>query len=99
MTLVGYGAGQLWAKGPHPVGELYQWSMDLQYQVSSHSVAEIGYTGVRGRRLLFGNPNFDLTQMPDKYLSLGNQLNGVVNNPFYGIITDEQLPQPTADCL
>ncbi len=88
MTLVGYGAGQLWAKGPHPVGELYQWSMDLQYQVSSHSVAEIGYTGVRGRRLLFGNPNFDLTQMPDKYLSLGNQLNGVVNNPFYGIITD-----------
>jgi Carboxypeptidase regulatory-like domain len=88
MTLVGYGAGQLWPKGPHPVGEMYQWSMDVQYQVSSHSVAELGYTGVRGRRLLFGNPNFDLTQMSDKYLSLGNQLNSVVNNPFYGIITD-----------
>ena len=88
MTLVGNGAGQIWRKGPHPVGVLYQWSMDIQYQVSPHSVAEIGYTGVRGRRLLFGNPNLDLDQMPDKYLSLGPQLNGLVNNPLYGIVTD-----------
>jgi hypothetical protein len=62
--------------------------MDFQYQVSSHSVAEIGYTGVRGRRLLFGNPNFDLDQLPDKYLSLGSQLDSIVPNPFYGVITD-----------
>jgi hypothetical protein len=87
-TLVGEGAGQLWRKGPHPVGAIYQWSMDFQYQVSSHSVAEIGYTGVRGRRLLFGNPNFDLDQLPDKYLSLGSQLDNIVPNPFYGVITD-----------
>jgi hypothetical protein len=88
MTLVGNGAGQLWRKGPHPVGTLYQWSMDFQYQVSPHSVAEIGYTGVRGRKLLFGNPNFDLTQMPDQYLSLGSHLLDSVPNPFYGVITD-----------
>jgi hypothetical protein len=87
-TLVGEGAGQLWAKGPHPVGRMYQWSMDFQYQVSSHSVAEIGYTGVRGRKLLFGNPNFDLDQLPDQFLSLGDQLNSIVPNPFYGVITD-----------
>ena len=85
---MGNSASQLWTKGRHPVGEIYQWSMDFQYQVSSHSVAEIGYTGVRGRRLLFGNPNFDLTQLQDKYLALGNQLNNTVANPFYGIITD-----------
>ena len=48
--------------------------MDFQYQLSSHSVAEIGYTGVRGRKLLFGNPNLDLTQLPTNYLSLGHQL-------------------------
>ncbi|MGH9615267.1 MAG: TonB-dependent receptor domain-containing protein, partial [Acidobacteriaceae bacterium] len=85
MTLVGNGAGQIWPKGPHPIGEIYEWSTDLQYQLSPHSVAELGYTGVRGRRLLFGNPNFDLDQMPDKYLSLGNQLQATVTNPFYGI--------------
>jgi Carboxypeptidase regulatory-like domain len=88
MTLVGYGTGQLWPKGPHPIGTLYQWSMDFQYQLSSHSVAEIGYTGVRGRKLLFGNPNLDLTQLPTHYLSLGDQLTQIVPNPFYGIITD-----------
>lgn len=88
MTYVGYGTGQLWPKLPHPIGTLYQWSTDIQYQVNSHSVAEIGYTGVRGRKLLFGNPNFDLDQMPDHYLSLGNQLNQPVNNPYAAVITD-----------
>jgi len=99
MTLVGNGAGQLWKKGPHPVGEIYQWSMDFQYQVSAHSVAEIGYTGVRGRRLLFGNPNFDLTQMSDQYLSLGSKLLDNVPNPFYGVITDPNSYLAGADAI
>ncbi|HEX4006190.1 MAG TPA: carboxypeptidase regulatory-like domain-containing protein [Acidobacteriaceae bacterium] len=88
MTYVGYGTGQLWPKIPHPIGTLYQWSTDLQYQVSSHSVAEIGYTGVRGRKLLFGNPNLDLDQLPDTDLSLGTQLDQLVNNPYAAVITD-----------
>ncbi len=88
LTYVGYGAGQLWPKGPHPTGQIYEWSLDLQYQLSPHSVAELGYTGVRGRKLLFGNPNFDLDQLPTADLALGNQLNNLVPNPFYGVITD-----------
>lgn len=88
QTLIGIGAGQVWVKGPHPVGSLYQWSGDLQYQVSSHSVAEIGYTGVRGRRLLYGNPNLDIDQLPTPLLSQGDRLNDVVANPYYGVITD-----------
>jgi hypothetical protein len=88
MTYVGYGTGQLWPKLPHPIGTLYRWSTDLQYQVSPHSVAELGYTGVRGRKLLFGNPNFDLDQLPDKDLALGSQLNNLVNNPYAAVITD-----------
>lgn len=96
-TLVGYGAGQLWPKGPHPIGQIYEWSMDFQYQVSPHSVAEIGYTGVRGRKLLFGNPNFDLDQLPTADLSIGQHLNDLVPNPFYGVITDPNsyLSSPT----
>ncbi len=88
MTYVGYGTGQLWPKIPHPIGALYQWSTDLQYQVSNHSVAEIGYTGVRGRHLLFGNPNLDLDQLPTKDLALGSQLDQLVTNPYASVITD-----------
>jgi hypothetical protein len=88
MTYVGYGTGQLWPKIPHPIGTLYQWSMDFQYQVNPHSVAEIGYTGVRGRHLLFGNPNLDLDQLPTHDLSLGSQLDQLVPNPYAAVITD-----------
>ena len=77
--------------------QIYEWSMDFQYQVSNHSVAEIGYTGVRGRKLLFGNPNFDLDQLPTADLALGNKLNNLVPNPFSGVITDPNsyLSSPT----
>jgi hypothetical protein len=97
MTLVGSGASQLWPKIPHPVGTIYQWSMDFQYQVTPHAVAEIGYTGVRGRKLMFGNPNFDLDQLRTKQLALGSQLDAIVPNPFASVITDPSsyLSQPT----
>lgn len=85
---VGEGASQIWPKGPHPTGYSMEWSFDLQYQVSSHSVFEIGYTGVRGRKLMYGNPNIDADQLPTQDLALGNALNNTVANPFYGIITN-----------
>ncbi len=89
LTLVGSGDGQIWVKGPHPVGTLYQWSADIQDQLSNNNVFEIGYTGVRGRHLLFGNPNLDLDQMPDKYLSLGfDALTQNVTNPLAPYITN-----------
>ncbi len=83
-TLVGDGLGQIWPKAPHPIGYTEQWSFNLQYQLSSHAVIEAGYTGNRGRKLLYGNPNLDADQLPDQYLSLGNHLNDYVANPFYG---------------
>lgn len=92
MTLVGSGQSQIWVKGPHHVGTLYQWSADIQDQLNNNNVFEIGYTGVRGRHLLFGNPNFDLDQMPDKYLSLGyNALTTPVYNPLSAVITDPNV--------
>lgn len=91
MTLVGDGAGQIWVKGPHPVGTLYQWSFGFKYQTSANSELEIGYTGVRGRHLLFGNPGMDLTQMNPKYLSLGPTLLNNVTNPFASVITNPNL--------
>jgi hypothetical protein len=88
LTQVGNGASQIWPKGPHSIGYSEQWSMDLQYQVSHHSVFEAGYMGTRGRRLMYGNPNLNADQLPTQDLGLGNALNNTVANPFYGIITD-----------
>jgi len=89
LTQVGQSAGQIWPKGPHPIGYSEQWSMDLQYQVGNHSVAEIGYTGVRGRRLMYGNPDLNANQLPTQDLALGQStLDNLVPNPFFGVITD-----------
>ncbi|MBV8072294.1 MAG: TonB-dependent receptor [Acidobacteriaceae bacterium] len=88
LTYVGNGASQIWPGGSHPIGYAEQWSFDLQYQLGSHSVVEAGYTGVRGRRLMYGNPNINADQLPTQDLALGNQLNNIVPNPFYGVITD-----------
>ncbi|MGH9771860.1 MAG: TonB-dependent receptor domain-containing protein, partial [Candidatus Acidiferrales bacterium] len=85
LTLVGNGLGQIWPVAPHPTPYTEQWSFDIQYRVSTHSVFEIGYNGNRGRKLLYGNPNLDADQMPDKYLSLGPKLDSQVPNPFYGV--------------
>jgi hypothetical protein len=87
-TFVGMGVGQAWPKAKHPTGYTEQWSFDLQYQLGSHSVIEAGYTGVRGRKLMYGNPDLNADQLPTKYLALGSQLDQQVTNPFSGIITD-----------
>ncbi len=92
LTFVGNGASQIWPKGDHPVGYAQQWSFDLQYQLSGHSVFEAGYTGVRGRRLMYGNPNINADQLPTQDLALGSQLNNIVPNPFHGVITDPNSP-------
>ncbi len=85
LTLVGNGLDQIWPKGSHPTPYSENWSFDLQYQLSSHSVFEIGYTGNRGRKLLYGNPNLDADQLQGKYLTLGPQLDSQVANPFYNV--------------
>jgi hypothetical protein len=88
LTAVGGWMGQVWPKQPHPVSTMYQWSTDFQFQVSPHAIAEIGYTGIRGRKLAFGNPNLDLDQLPTKYLAKGDALYNEIPNPFKGIIND-----------
>lgn len=86
MTLVGDGQSQIWPKAPHPTPYTEQWSFDLQYQLTPHSVFQIGYLGNRGRKLLYGNPNINADQLPGQYLGLQSQLDRQVANPFYGIL-------------
>jgi hypothetical protein len=72
----------------HPSGYTQSYSADFQYQIGKAGMAEVGYTGVQGRKLLLGSQNMNLDQLDSKYLSQGNALYTPVKNPFYGVITD-----------
>jgi hypothetical protein len=95
LTFVGTSSNnvQMWPKGKHKIGYTEQWSMDLQYQFTSHSVFQIGYMGTRGRHLMYGNPDLNANQLPSQYLALGRTtLEQQVPNPFENYITDPGSP-------
>jgi hypothetical protein len=69
----------------HPLSYVQNFSIDFQFEVAKGMVFEAGYTGSQGRKLLFGAGQ-QANQLDPQYLSLGNDLNAAVNNPFFGII-------------
>jgi hypothetical protein len=71
----------------HPSGYTQSYSADFQYQIGKAGMAEVGYTGVQGRKLLMGAANMNIDQLNSSYLSQGSALNAQVKNPFYGVIT------------
>jgi hypothetical protein len=78
-----------------PTPYLQEFSFDIQYSLGNNTVAEIGYAGNQGRKLI-ENGAFQADQLPDQYLSLGNALLASVPNPFYGTsIATGTLSGPT----
>lgn len=73
---------------------LYQesWSLDIQRRLPLDLLFEVTYAGNRGINLPTAT---SVNQLDPKYLSLGNQLNNSVPNPFYGVITQGPLSGPT----
>ena len=59
-----------------------QWNFNVQYQLGQNRLFDVAYAGNSGVKLL-AQSNFN--QLPDQYLALGDRLNEVVNNPFFGI--------------
>jgi outer membrane receptor protein involved in Fe transport len=59
-----------------------QWNLNLQYELPRSMLIDVAYAGNSGNKLL---ASAALNQLPDQYLALGNQLNQVINNPFFGI--------------
>jgi hypothetical protein len=97
LTGVGEGISQVWPWAPHPTGYKSHFSVDFQYELANRAVLEAGYTGWRGRKLMYGQPAFNPNQLPTQFLSLGNRLDDMVPNPFYGVIesgnlSDEMVP-------
>jgi Carboxypeptidase regulatory-like domain/TonB dependent receptor len=87
-NLLGLG---VWARVPtQPLGYSQQWNLALERTIGSNSTASLAYAGSKGTHLIIASPytgsGLQLNQIPDQYLSLGNDLLTQVPNPFYGIL-------------
>lgn len=77
---------------------LHTWNVNIQREVFSKSLLQIGYVGSRGIHIT-SDPqtgiNENINQVPAQFLSLGRSLLDVVPNPFAGKIAVGQLAGAT----
>ncbi|MBM3785809.1 MAG: hypothetical protein FJW30_15710 [Acidobacteria bacterium] len=80
-TLTGQGIG-FWDRGNTTPSSI-QWNFNIQREVFSGVLAEVGYAGNRGLALA---ENRQWNQLAPEQLALGDQLRAQVPNPFFGQI-------------
>lgn len=95
LTFLGQSPFQTWLTGPHPTGYKMNWSFDLQYELHPGTVIDVGYLAFGARKLVFGNPDLNINQLPTRYLSLGTKLDQQVPNPFASVISSGPVSGPT----
>jgi len=81
----------VWARaGDQPLGYSQQWNLALERSFGANSTASLAYAGSKGTHLIIASPytgsGLQLNQIPDQYLSMGNDLLTPVPNPFYGAL-------------
>ena len=70
--------------------------MNVQRELPWAMFLEVAYVGTRGYDLsMVGEGGLSLNQLDPQYMSLGSQLNQQVANPFFGIVNNGVLTQPT----
>ncbi|MDX2269183.1 MAG: carboxypeptidase regulatory-like domain-containing protein [Bryobacter sp.] len=68
-----------------PVPYVIQYNFTIQRELPGRISLEVAYVGNRGRQLSRGGEGgFTLNQVDPRFLSLGSQLNQLVDNPFFG---------------
>lgn len=99
LSGVGYNLATAWADTLQPLYN-QQWNLTIQRQLAENLMLEVAYAANKGTHIPQNahatayQPN--MNQLPEQYLSLGNQLLTLVPNPFFGIITgSSSLGQPT----
>lgn len=95
-TFLGLGAGT--ETRPNQSPQYQQWNLSIQRALPGNSVLQVNYTGGKGTHLYFGGGTENQDRMDPSYWGQGRTaLNGLVTNPFYGIITDpkSKLSAPT----
>jgi hypothetical protein len=91
LTQVGQSISSVLRNSATPYSQ--QWNMNVQRQAPGNLLFEAAYAGSRGVDLQLGSFSYDA--LPDQYLALGNHLNDLVANPFFGNINVGVLAQPT----
>ena len=73
-----------------------QYNVNVQRELPWSMFIEVAYVGTRGYDLSsVGEGGRSLNQLDPQYMSLGSQLNQQVPNPFFGIVNNGVLTQPT----
>jgi Carboxypeptidase regulatory-like domain/TonB dependent receptor-like, beta-barrel len=73
-----------------------QFNVNVQRELPWNTFVEIAYVGTRGYDLSkSAEGGLSLNQLDPQYMSLGSALNQQVPNPFYGIVNNGVLTQPT----
>ena len=73
-----------------------QFNINVQRELPWQLFVEVAYVGTRGYDLSTASESgLSLNQLDPQYMSLGSQLNQQVPNPFYGIVNNGVLTQPT----
>jgi hypothetical protein len=73
-----------------------QYNINVQRELPWGLFIEGAYVGTRGHDLsIAGEGGLSLNQLDPQYMALGSQLNQQVSNPFYGIVNNGVLTQPT----
>ena len=73
-----------------------QFNVNVQRELPWAMFLEVAYVGTRGYDLsTVGEGGLSLNQLDPQYMSLGSQLNQQVPNPFFGIVNNGVLTQPT----
>lgn len=96
LTNVGLDASGILGSNSSKVPYLYQWNLNVQHQFPGSTIVEVGYTGTSGKQL--NRPPIDLNELELQFVALGNQLNQLVPNPFFGlpeIPSNSVLARPT----
>jgi outer membrane receptor protein involved in Fe transport len=75
------------------VGYTQQWNLTLQRQLGERLVVEAAYWASRALKQE-NRSGWQENQLPNEHLALGNALNELVPNPFYGIIEQGALSSP-----
>jgi hypothetical protein len=94
LTDVGFGLNPVTDPVRHSP-YVQQWMAGVQYSFTSNDMLDISYVGNHGVHVL--SQYLEWNELPVSDLALGNQLNQMVPNPFYGHITSSGcgLDQPT----
>ncbi len=89
MTDIGFGIGGSFFND-YRNALIQQWNFNIQRQLPGNMVFEISYLGNRGIYLPDGDGGRSFNQLPASFMQLGTTLLKVVDNPFYGVITDSR---------